>query len=128
MKVKKVYFVVIIMALMSFTQKSFSQNPRLWFSENGVEFYVNYVPKKGSEYAYYYLTVINKRGTQKLIYYYPVFVHNNKITGESLERTFRLAPGESRSETFYISTQLLIQSGDHIPKLTFKKYYVKDVN
>jgi hypothetical protein len=122
---KKITTIVLITLFLSFSQKVFSQNWKVWFSENGVEFLIKFEPEKANKDAYFHLKVVNKSGEYKAIYYYPVYVYNSKITGTSEKRNFFLKPNATYEEKFYITQQAIIQAGNHIPDVTFKEYSVK---
>ncbi|RLD60656.1 MAG: hypothetical protein DRI95_15205 [Bacteroidetes bacterium] len=125
MNTKKVLFIAILIALTSFTQKTFAQDWKVWFTENKVEFLSRFVPDNGSKDAYFHLKVVNRSGEYKSIYFYPVYVYDNKITGTSEKRNFYLKPGATYEEKFYITQQAIIQAGNNIPDITFKEYSVK---
>ncbi len=125
MKAKKIMTLLFIMFLLSSSQEVFSQNWKVWFTKNKVEFSVKFVPENGSKDAYFQLKVVNKSVDNKTIYFYPVYVYHNKITGTSEKRNFILKPGTTYKEKFYITQQAKIQAGNHIPDITFKEYSVK---
>ena len=125
MKTKKVLFIALIIALTSFTQRTFAQDWKYWFASEKVQFYYKFVPANGSTYPHYKLRVINRSEEYKSIYFYPVFKVGQTITGTSAKRNFFLKPGDGYDETFYINNQLQIQSGNKIPDLNLKEYSVK---
>jgi len=124
MKTNRVITLVLITFFLSFSQKGFAQDWKVWFSENGVDFLTTFVSEKGNSNAYFHLKVVNKSGVYKTIYFYPVFTYDGKITGTSEKRNFFLKPGASYKEKFYITQQAIIQAGNHIPDVTFKEYSV----
>jgi hypothetical protein len=126
MKAKEIVTLVLITFLLSFAQKSFSQNWDLWFTENEVDFLINFVPEQENQEAYFHLKLVSKSADIKTIYFYPVYVYDDVITGTCEKRNFFLKPGTSYEEKFYITQQSIIQAGNHIPDVTFKEYYVKE--
>ncbi|MCD6091033.1 MAG: hypothetical protein J7J72_06000 [Bacteroidales bacterium] len=125
MKVRYIFFIVMLITLTSFTQKTFAQEWKIWFTENQVDFLIKFVPDEGNKDAYFHLKVVNKSGEYKSIYFYPVYVYNDKITGTSEKRNFFLEPGAAYEEKFYITQQMIIQAGNNIPDVIFKEYSVK---
>ena len=125
MKHKKVFILTVVVILLSISQKSFAQDWKYWFASEKVQFYYKFIPAQGSTYPHYKLRVINRSGEHKSIYFYPVFTVGEKITGTSTKRNFHLKPGDGYDETFYINSQLKIQSGNRIPELNLKEYSVK---
>ena len=110
-----------------FSQKVLSQDWKVWFKENGVEFSLRYVlPVKKSDIPYYHLKVASMIGKTKTIYFYPVFMYDGKITGTSTKRNFFLKPGAIYKEKFYVTQQAIIQAGNHVPSISLKEYYVKE--
>jgi len=127
MKAKKIVTLVLITFLLSFSQEVFSQNWKVWFKENGVEFSLRYVqPVKKTDNPYYHLKVANMSGKYKTIYFYPVFMHDGKITGTATKRNFFLKPSATYKEKFYVTQQAIIQAGNHVPSMSLKEYSVKE--
>jgi len=126
MKSKKIVTLVLITFLLSFAQKTYSQDWTVWFTENEVDFLINFVPDEGNQEAYFHLKIVSKSADIKTIYFYPVYVYDNEITGTSEKRNFFLKPGTTYEEKFYITQQSIIQAGNHIPDVTFKEYSVKE--